>query len=229
MFRIYRFDTSCYIDNDIFRKHMGLLSAEGRKRIDSYRSEAVRYSNLGASFLLYHAFTEAGLSYNSMEEMTYYGRFGKPYSRLPSVYFNASHSGNMAMLIISMDEKGIADVGCDIEKIRPRNERLYKRYSTPEEVDYIESQGTERNTSFIRMWTIKEAFLKTLGTGLTVPLNSFSIKLNDELSISQTLDEREYILGELPVMEGYASSWCVALDGTETDPNIIPEIVIAEA
>ena len=79
------------------------------------------------------------------------------------------------------------------------------------------------------MWTIKEAFLKTLGTGLTVPLNSFSIKLNDELSISQTLDEREYILGELPVMEGYASSWCVALDGTETDPNIIPEIVIAEA
>lgn len=229
MFRIYRFDTSYYIDNDIFRKHMELLSEEGRERIDSYRSEVARYSNLGASYLLYHAFTEAGLPYNAVEEMTYYGRFGKPYLRLPSVYFNASHSGNMAMLIFSMDERGIADVGCDIEKIRPRNERLYKRYFTPEEVDYIESQGTERNTAFIRMWTFKEAFLKTLGTGLNVPLNSFSITVGDKVSVSQTMDERKYILGELPVMEGYASSWCVALDGTEKDLNIIPEIVIAEA
>ena len=225
MFRIYRFDTSCYIDNDIFRKHMELLSAEGRERIDNYRSEAARYSNLGASYLLYYAFTEAGLPYNAVEEMTYYGRFGKPYSRLPSVYFNASHSGNMAMLIFSMGENGIADVGCDIEKIRPRNERLYKRYFTPEEVDYIENQGTERNTAFIRIWTLKEAFLKTLDTGLTVPLNSFSIKLSDGLSISQTLDEREYILGELPLDECFASSWCVALHGTNTEFNSIPELI----
>ena len=41
-----------------------------------------------------------------------------------------------------------------------------------------EKTGSERQETFFRSWTLKEAYLKATGQGLTIPLNSFAFDLD---------------------------------------------------
>ena len=83
-------------------------------------------------------------------------------------HFNLSHSGPYVVLAV-----GERPVGVDVECFRERRnaEALAKRYFTPEEMAYADGNREH----FFRVWTAKEARLKWDGTGLRMPLNSFSV------------------------------------------------------
>ena len=76
------------------------------------------------------------------------------------VKFNISHSNDYVVLAISD-----VDVGVDIEKIRPFKPNMIDFVSTKEEKEAIVDEE-----SFFKVWTAKEALLKCLGTGLSLPL-----------------------------------------------------------
>ena len=143
---------------------------ERRARADRYgrREEAVRC--LAAGALLRHALRRCGRA----ERMPLLkGAEGKPYVALPDFYFNLSHGGDFAVIAYSDRE-----VGVDVETVEPSEHRLRvsRRFFTDAEQEEIFAEG-EANAAlrFARVWTAKEAYVKYVGCGLTVPLDSFSV------------------------------------------------------
>lgn len=105
------------------------------------------------------------------------GPHGKPelhMKQMKQIHFNLSHSGDQLALIFSLD----SPVGIDIEKIHPvkKWEQLARRFFHPEENQLLlEADPNDSELLFFRYWTMKEAFVKALGAGLSIPLNDFFI------------------------------------------------------
>ena len=90
--------------------------------------------------------------------------------------FNLSHSGDRAVLAVS-DE---ADVGIDLERMRPiEHLDLAKRYFHRNEVSAIAGPRDveAQRRAFFLIWTLKEAVVKAIGCGLSIPLDSFEVSI----------------------------------------------------
>jgi len=100
-----------------------------------------------------------------------YGPQGKPalvsdgiHDRL---YFNVSHSHEIALYAIS----GNRQVGVDVEYLRAEQDvdGIAQRYFYPNECKVIHSLSAEKKReAFFRAWTVKEAYAKATGEGLSV-------------------------------------------------------------
>ncbi len=105
------------------------------------------------------------------------GPKGKPALRDSSrVRFNASHSGQMALYAFTVG----CDLGIDVEQLRKLAdpESIAARYfSTAEASELLSLNPDERGLAFFRCWTRKEAYVKAIGDGLTIPLNCFEVTL----------------------------------------------------
>jgi 4'-phosphopantetheinyl transferase len=102
--------------------------------------------------------------------------FGKPRLTDGQVHFNLSHCEERAVLAIS----DAAEVGIDLERERPiEHLDLAKRYFHPNEVAAITASHdeAEQRRAFFLVWTLKEAIVKALGTGLSTPLDSFEVAI----------------------------------------------------
>lgn len=101
-----------------------------------------------------------------------YAGHGKP--RLPDsrLQFNLSHSGDLAAYAFSND----VEVGIDIEQIRPVSDRrsIARRFFSARECRALEEEEPAGgDAAFFRCWTRKEAYIKAIGAGLSVPLAGF--------------------------------------------------------
>ncbi len=89
--------------------------------------------------------------------------------------FNVSHSENVGVLAVSYD----AQVGVDVEAIRPIGDDEIAWALSPDERDQLErADPAERLETFFRFWTLKEAFMKGTGLGASLPLHDFDIRLD---------------------------------------------------
>jgi len=105
--------------------------------------------------------------------------WGKPrLAHQPGLHFSLSHSGDRAVLAASET----LEVGADIERVREVDHLdLARRYFHANEVAAIEhatGEGGQR-LAFFRLWTLKEAVVKALGLGLSIPLDSFELAIED--------------------------------------------------
>jgi 4'-phosphopantetheinyl transferase len=121
--------------------------------------------------------------------------YGKPILRGdPSFHYNISHSGDWVLCAVSE-----ASVGIDIEKIASVDPHIAERYFTEAEQRYVFAAGTTDGqwlNRFYEIWTLKESYIKAVGTGLSMPLQFFSV-VKDELQKSfqlqtTTLNEKYY-------------------------------------
>ena len=78
------------------------------------------------------------------------------------------------------------ETGCDIEEIQEADMALAEKFFSPGEYAYLAAQpkGRERDRAFCRIWTLKESFLKAVGAGLFLPLDSFEIQIGPEGKIT---------------------------------------------
>lgn len=113
-----------------------------------------------------------------------YGPNGKPFIDEP-LHFNVSHSEEWALVALSTD--GL--VGCDVESVRPLPD-LVSRWFAPSECELILPSG-DREALFFRYWTLKEAVLKGIGSGLTLLSCDFAVHQRGE-------HFRAHGAGELP-------------------------------
>ena len=84
---------------------------------------------------------------------------GKPFFDNISLCFSVSHKNDTAVCVAS--EKNI---GIDIEDIKPFKEATANRICTAEELMYIGNDPSR----FAEIWTIKEAFAKFDGRGISI-------------------------------------------------------------
>src|SRR5262249_20133919 len=102
-----------------------------------------------------------------------YGARGKPALEPDAgIEFNLAHSGGLAVLAFASG----CPIGVDLEQIRPIPElrEIAARFFCAEEAAEIASLPSgERQRSFFRCWTRKEAYIKATGDGLSAPLDQF--------------------------------------------------------
>ena len=143
------------IDLYLFKAYMpdGQLSLEDRNR---------RVSETGRHFVRMHIAQTLGLHYESL--LFDYGAHGKPSIPDCPLHFNLSHCGNVILAAFSPDE-----IGADIELINRSGRKQVMRAFMPDEQDYINwaANEIEARRRFAEIWTIKEAFLKFTGAGLS--------------------------------------------------------------
>ena len=84
----------------------------------------------------------------------------------PEIFFNLSHCKEAAVCAIS-DQP----VGIDVESIREFKESLMRYTMNDDETEQI-TQSAQPDASFISLWTMKEATLKLLGTGISSDLKT---------------------------------------------------------
>ena len=109
-----------------------------------------------------------------------YNRYGKPslngVEGEQGVKFNVSHSRGRALIAITK----VGEVGVDIEYIRPDVEYdgIAARYFSAHEAATLRALPTAlRHQAFFDCWTRKEAFIKAVGEGLSLSLQSFDVTL----------------------------------------------------
>ena len=106
-----------------------------------------------------------------------YGEHGKPMlaesTGADGVEFNASGSEELAVCAVTVGRK----VGVDIELCRPtKDDALIEQCVSPAERHaYLALAPQERPAAFYRLWTLKEAYLKATGAGLSRPLSSLEV------------------------------------------------------
>lgn len=96
---------------------------------------------------------------------------GKPFlsDSDSSIYFNLSHCDDLAVLAVSAR----GELGVDIEIAGERDYlKIAKRYFHVDEIQALSAcSETERKNLFYKLWTLKEAFFKATGGGISSGLD----------------------------------------------------------
>jgi len=151
------------------------LQPEERARFDRYRSDADRLmfllGRVMARDLVGRALGRAPGAWRWRE-----GPHGRPEIAEPdtSLRFNLAHSAGLVACAIADGR----EVGVDVEDLeRPPDAALVRRCCSPAEVADVEAQGEAWRDRFLTYWTLKEAYLKARGVGISVPLAEISFSL----------------------------------------------------
>ena len=199
-----------------------LLSSDETCRIERARSQQVKRRFLISRGILRELLARY-LGTEPAEIKFKYNAHGKPSlddeHASWSLKFNLSHSGDLALVAVAVGR----DIGVDVEYCRAGSVgdrmRVARRYFSTSEYAFLDRLPVEdRVDSFYRLWTCKEAFIKATGLGLTVPLSSFDIDLEDSIRPVLVADEgggntNQWILQHLVPGEGYAGA--VAVNGRD--------------
>ena len=106
--------------------------------------------------------------------------YGKPFVVEPTAVkrpFNVAHTDGL--VLCGVGTSGHQLVGVDVERLGRRTDpELATRYFSPPEVEYLRQfrNTSERQDVFLRIWTLKESFIKAIGTGLQTPLADFAFE-----------------------------------------------------
>lgn len=201
--RIFVAETSPLSNLALFDAAYSLMPAERQEKIDKFRIDASKRLSLAAGLLLDYVLCQYGSSLAESEMV--YNEHDKPMFKGNAIQFNLSHSGDYAICVVS--DRGI---GCDIEQIKPNNDKIAKRFFCESEYNDILSAPDDaaKMTLFYRYWTLKESFIKAIGTGLATPLSSFEMHLGDDISIEQNYNNEKYYFKEFDEISGYRIAVC---------------------
>jgi len=165
--------------------YLALLTPEERARYERFRFEKDRRQSLLGKVLVRNVLSR----YLPMPPEAW--RFsatgnGKPIlANSPSSWvprFNLAHTEGLVACAFARD----LEVGIDVEnRERAVNLDVARRFFAPAEVAYLEQAPEQRRERiFLLFWTLKEAYIKARGMGLSLPLEQFAFTLGDPPRIS---------------------------------------------
>lgn len=197
-----------------------LIGQKGGEGLSQYRQEKLARTrnprtyaqSLGAELLLLAALQELGGPMPPLEISC--GEGGKPALK-DGPAFSLSHSGERVLCALS-DKP----VGADLQKLRPCNPALVRRFFTAEEGAWLEEQR-ERDLAFSLLWSLKESYVKYRGSGIAGEhLDSFTVRVLP--------DGRAWIDGSsvklwYAVCDGYVMAVC---SHAYAAPDIVKELIL---
>jgi len=157
-----------------------LLNAEERSRANRFLVEHARSAFVATRSAL-RRLASGYLGIRACDLAFGAGPHGKPYltGSAARLMVNVSHTAGMAVLGFAWD----AEIGVDVERLRPMDdmESIARRFFAPAEIAQLTSVADtgERTAAFYRCWTRKEAYIKGVGGGLSIPLDGFQVTLRD--------------------------------------------------
>jgi len=164
-------------------------------------------------------------------------RYGKPFLaqqdfEATGLHFNLAHSNDLALFAFARRRS----VGVDLEQLRDDFDPMALAegfFSTREKAIMRSLDEKDRRTGFFLGWTRKEAFIKALGKGLSVPLDQFDVNLTpgEPPRLLARRDEPqpclEWTLVDIDPGPGYLAS--LAVEGDQPDaehPVVIKHMTV---
>lgn len=165
-------EPSAVIPEAYWNLFLSCVSTERRAQAARFIHQADAYRSVIGEVLTRVALSE--LTGHHIQELSFSrNAYGKPCLTLyPEIHFNVSHSGEWVALISG----GTGEMGVDVEKIAPIDLQIAERFFSPMENQYLtDILADQQLHTFYRLWTLKESYIKAVGMGLSIPLDSFSI------------------------------------------------------
>lgn len=186
---------------------LAVLSDEERERLSRFRFERDRLL-----FLVAHGLVRITLSQHENVEPQAWrfrtGSYGRPEIAEPRSRqrFSLSRRQGLAACAVILDR----DIGLDVEYVYKDSPfEVAERFFSPRErSSLLGTSLDDRPGLFVEYWTLKEAYIKARGLGLSLPL--------DQFSLDKGADGRWRIASEPPLYEDPERwrfwSWRVAHD-----------------
>lgn len=153
----------------------GLLDASERERAGRFVFETGRVEYIAAHALVRSALAEElGADPRAFRFVT--GAYGKPAAWLGGqpapVSFSLSHT--RGMVAVGIAPAGL-ELGVDVENgLRKVDLSIADHYFAPPELAWLMGHAEpQRGRAFMTLWTLKEAFIKATGKGLSQELDRF--------------------------------------------------------
>lgn len=149
------------------------MSEQRREKVLAFRHEQGQKLSAAAYMLLRKALKEV---YGIDEKPEFeYSEHGKPsITGHEDIFFNLSHCRSTVACVVSS-----SPVGVDVEEIRDFRDALARHVLNEEEyAAVVASQLPARE--FIRLWTMKESYLKLTGEGITRDLKTVLASASDK-------------------------------------------------
>jgi 4'-phosphopantetheinyl transferase len=144
------------------------------------------------------------------------GPHGKPELQNPPIdlRFNLSHNDNLIVCAVCLNN----NIGCDVESLSRKIsiEAISKRYFSAQEYKSLSAlpQALQQHR-FFEYWTLKEAFVKATGLGISQGLESFSFSVGQ--ASSQDYNDNIKLSFSQPVNEVNSGDWYSRLLYSDTN------------
>lgn len=160
--------------------HLAVLSELERSRAARFRFAADRIRSVVARASLRRLLANY-LGLDPVNVSFAEGPHGKPFlaDERCTLSFNTAHSGGLVVHVVT--ERSV--VGIDVERIRPEplGAAMLGEFLTPAETNRLRRMPlAEAHREAHRIWTHKEAYLKALGSGLSVNPRQVDLGIGDE-------------------------------------------------
>jgi 4'-phosphopantetheinyl transferase len=176
---IWYIETESIQNTALLSRFFEWLSPEERAQHRRFRFDRHKHT-----YLVSHALVRSALSLITQVEPAKFSfktnAYGKPFIATPiqhqALHFNLSHTDGLAAVAISRQ----SEVGVDVESHNRQilTQSLVKQFFAPEECQAVaQANEQERSTKMLEFWTLKESYIKAVGMGLSIPLDSFAFKL----------------------------------------------------
>lgn len=156
-----------------------LLSCDEQRRLEQFLVEAPRQQYLIARATLRMTLSKySNVAPRAWRFAT--NRYGRPRIDAPlltdQLYFNVSHCDGLIAIAVART----ADIGIDVENVARRldTDLLAPAVFTETECAALAAAPNEdRRKLFFALWTLKEAYIKARGMGLSIDLAGFEFKI----------------------------------------------------
>jgi len=165
-------------DAATLERFAALMTPEERARRDRFVFEKDRHQFVVTRGMIrtlvgrYLAVDPAACAFVANE----YGRPSLAYPSATTLAFNISHTAGLVVCAFAREP----EIGVDVEDAsRAVDLDVARRFFSAEEADALEAlPEPERPARFFDYWTLKEAYIKARGMGLSLPLDGFSMQLD---------------------------------------------------
>lgn len=176
------------------------VPAEKQQKLLSVRNIAAKKESIAAWYLLFKDLSERGIESYSIA----FSDKGKPYFEDLPLCFSLTHSAGFVCCAVSEKE-----VGIDAEQIKTVKDSVIKKVLTPDERATL----LDKDSSFIRYWTMKESLLKHCGSGISEELFT--------LDFSNYAESEEFFFRNLLFTVIKKDGFYISVCGEEKDRNFI--------
>ncbi len=175
---IWRIQPQKITDAKVLNSLKSVLTQPEIEKVQRYRSPKAQHNAL-----ITRAFVRFVLSqYAEIKPQDWsfaISEHGKPEldNTASALSFNLSHNDDLIVCSVCMEH----DIGCDIESLSRKIsvEAIAKRYFSSEEYQSLKDLPPAlQRRRFFEYWTLKEAFVKATGLGISQGLDTFSFKIS---------------------------------------------------
>lgn len=208
------------IDEEKVEWLLSFVHSEKRERMKNFINKKDKMRSIVGELLIGYGMEEE-LKSEIQNVRFEKNKYGKPYLKdYPEFQFNISHSGNFVVCAIDNEI-----IGIDIEENKPiEYVELARKFFTGIECDYIMKEDLNKQLSrFYQIWTLKESYIKCCGQGLSLPLTSFSIYIDQSENIKTIINNeiKNYQFKSFDIEQGYKMAVCSLKNEISTKLNWI--------